>query len=212
VSAGTGNGGAGEGELLAAEAAFAARLERYRELGHDREAAVRWVVDAAGPLTGPVLDIGTGKGLLAVELARRGLAVTSVDPCRPDQLLAARRAARAGCAATIRLVHGTVDAVEPPPGGFGSAAMMNVLHHLGVADGLVRRLGELVRPGGRLAVAEFTDDGFAVVAAAHRAEGRVHAVGPVTTATMRACLAEHGWRVVREATGHLHEVVVVERE
>ncbi len=103
-------------DLDAAERAFEERLECYRRLGHDREAAVRWVVDIGWPLASPVLDVGTGKGLLAVELARRGLAVTSVDPCLADQLLAARRAERAGCAASLRFHAGTVETLAAGEG------------------------------------------------------------------------------------------------
>ena len=55
------------------------RLAVYRDEGHDREAAMRFVVDSAGQIRPPVLDVGTGQGLVAMELARRGLPVASVD-------------------------------------------------------------------------------------------------------------------------------------
>jgi len=57
--------------------AFRARNQEYLRLGHDRQAAARFVVDTAGALGGPTLDVGTGKGLLAIALAHRGL---KVDP------------------------------------------------------------------------------------------------------------------------------------
>ena len=165
--------------LDAAERAFEERLECYLRLGHDREAAVRWVVEAGWPLSSPVLDIGTGKGLLAVELARRGLSVKSVDPCRSDQLLAARRAERAGCAAAVAFHAGTLETLAAGMGTFAAAAMMDVLHHLGAADPALDLIGKLVRPGGRLLLAEFTDEGFEIVSRAHRIEGREHERGPV---------------------------------
>ena len=58
---------------------FEARIAQYRALGHDRLAAVRFVAGAAGRLHGPALDVGTGRGLLARELARLSLDVVSVD-------------------------------------------------------------------------------------------------------------------------------------
>lgn len=209
---GTSGSDTDENGFLEAESAFEERLGRYRELGHDREAAVRWVVDAAGPLAAPVLDIGTGKGLLAAELATRGLAVTSVDPNRDDQVLAARRAGRLGCSDAIRFVHGTVEALGQPSGQFGSAAMMNVLHHLPSVDELFDRVGALVRPGGQFLVAEFTAEGFAVVAEAHRAEGREHEVSSVSSRVARVALLERGWSLVLQTTGHLHEVALYSKE
>lgn len=199
----------GEDETLrAAEAEFEVRLELYRKLGHDREEAVRWVVDAGGPLSSPVLDVGTGKGLLAVELARRGLAVTSVDPCRRDQALAARRAERSGCAAAISFVTGTIEAIGAAEGAFSAAAMLDVLHHFDAGEPTLARIGELVGPGGRLLIAEFSEAGFEVVSRAHHAEGHEHKRGPVDMRRARDVLISRGWLVDHEAAGYLHEVVV----
>ena len=90
--------------------------------------------------------------------------------------------------------------------------MMNVLHHLDGVDDLFDRLGVLVRSNGQLLIAEFTAEGFAVVAAAHQAEGREHAVGPVTARVAHAALQERGWQSVLHATGHMHEVALYRRE
>lgn len=53
------------------------------------------VVSVLGLVPGdPVLDLGTGPGLIAIPLAERGMRVTAVDP-EPDMLAAARDAAMA---------------------------------------------------------------------------------------------------------------------
>ena len=203
-------GSVNESEVLAAELAFEQRLRRYRELGHDREAAVRWAVDVADGLEGPILDAGTGKDA-AVESARRGFRVTSVDPCQDDQHLAARRATRAGCADRVVFVNGTIESFPGAEKSFGAAAMMNVLHHLDTAEEVFDRIDGSLRPGGRLLLAEFTAEGFAVVAQAHRAEGGEHAIGPVTMETALRALSERGWSVAVAMTGHMHEVRVLQR-
>jgi hypothetical protein len=47
------------------------RIALYESVGCDRPAAARWVVDQLERFEGPVLDVGTGQGLIAAELARR---------------------------------------------------------------------------------------------------------------------------------------------
>ena len=92
--------------LVRRKAAFLVRTEQYLSLGFDRFAAADFVVKTGGRLSGPALDIGTGKGLTAMALARRGLEVVSVDPDADEQALAFLLAAEAGLEDRIRFVHG----------------------------------------------------------------------------------------------------------
>ena len=55
----------------------------------DRLAAVSFILDEAGPLDGPVLDVGTGMGITARALAGRGLDIITVDTNAHDQAVAA---------------------------------------------------------------------------------------------------------------------------
>ncbi len=48
---------------------FDARTQQFLRAGYDRFGAARFVADAAGGLEGPALDVGTGKGLLAMASA-----------------------------------------------------------------------------------------------------------------------------------------------
>src|SRR5580704_3628268 len=67
--------------------------ERYR-LGYPGR-LIRRVIALAGLRSGdPVLDLGTGPGLLAVPFARAGMTVTAADP-EPTMLEAAGAAAQA---------------------------------------------------------------------------------------------------------------------
>ena len=84
------------------KAAFLVRTEQYLSLDYDRFAATDFVVKTGGRLSGPALDIGTGKGLMAMALARQGLEVVSVDPDADEQALAFLLAAEAGLADRIR--------------------------------------------------------------------------------------------------------------
>ena len=186
--------------------AFQARTEQYLRAGHDRLAAARFVAAAAGDLAGPALDVGTGKGLLAMALARRDLDVVSVDVNEEDSELAALLARDAGLAGRISFRLEDARSLPFAVGSFGCALMMDVLHHLDDAAPVAREMARVVRPHGKIVVADFTEDGFAMVAAIHRAEGREHTRSAVTVDAARICLAEVGWTLAGEDDGHMQRV------
>lgn len=192
--------------------AFLARTEQYLREGHDSFGAARFVAEAARDIEGPALDVGTGKGLLGMALVRRGLDVVSVDVSEEDSALAALLAREAGLNGRIRFLLGDARALPLPDGHFGCVAMMDVLHHL---EDVAPVLGEMVRvarPRGRIVVADFTDEGFELVAKVHRAEGREHPRSGVTLDEARAVLTEAGWEPCSETTGHHHRVAWFGRE
>jgi hypothetical protein len=59
-----------ESEIQNRKKAFEARAKRYRELDYDRCEEARFVTACAWPLAGPALDVGTGKGFVAIALGR----------------------------------------------------------------------------------------------------------------------------------------------
>jgi ubiquinone/menaquinone biosynthesis C-methylase UbiE len=187
--------------------AFHARTEQYRRLGYDRFAAARCVAEAAGDLVGPALDVGTGKGLLAVALAQRGLEVVSVDVDAEDSELAAGLAGEAGLDGRIRFLLQDARALPFPDGAFGCAAMMDVLHHLDDARPVLAEMARVVRPEGTIVVAEFDEAGFAMVAAVHRAEGREHRRSASTLAGAQESLSSLQWREAGRTEAHRNAVV-----
>jgi len=104
-----------------------------------------------------VADIGTGTGILALELARQGLDVVGID--RSEAMLEAARRKwtlevgdgrgrvefKAGDAHALPLEDASVDA----------AFAHMVLHSLEEPERAVREMGRVVRPGGRVVVVDF---------------------------------------------------------
>jgi ubiquinone/menaquinone biosynthesis C-methylase UbiE len=192
--------------LEARKAAFHARTEQYRQMGHDRFAAARFVIEAVGYLDGPALDVGTGKGLLALALARSGLDVVSVDVSQEDSELAAALAAEAGLDGRIRFLLQDASTLPFADGCFGCAAMMQVLHHLDDARPVLAEMARLVRPGGTIVVADFNEEGFDMVASVHRTDGLEHPRSGCTVAGAEAFLASMDWLAEGRAEAH-HNVV-----
>jgi SAM-dependent methyltransferase len=103
------------------------------------------VLGAVRPGYRSAIDVGCGEGVLARELRELLPDVTGVDVDGPS-IAAARRDDPGG---RVRWVHGDVHAVDLAPADL--VASVAALHHGDTATGL-RRLRELVRPGGTLVV------------------------------------------------------------
>jgi len=194
------------------KAAFLVRTEQYLSLGYDRFAAMDFVVKTGGRLSGPALDIGTGKGLMAMALARQGLEVVSVDPDADEQALAFLLAAEAGLADRIRFFHGAASVLPYSEDHFGCAALVDVLHHLQDSVSVLEETARVLRPSGTLILADFSSEGFELVARVHQEEGREHPVSGVTPESAEAFLSGRGFELTACLSGHKHDVIVLTKK
>ena len=115
----------------------------------------------------PVLDIGTGTGILAIAAVKLGAPRAIGIDMDPDAITSARlNVEKNGCSDRITLVLQGADA--PPPGGpFFHLIVANLLSHTHL--GLARRYERLVAPGGTLILGGILADEHEAVADALRA-------------------------------------------
>ena len=113
---------------------FAKRTAQFAEAGYERFGAPEFILDQAGALAGPVLDVGTGTGITARALAGRGLEVVGVDMCADDLQMAGALTEDADIAGRIRYLVSDAARLPVPDGHFGSAVAVDFLHHLDVGE------------------------------------------------------------------------------
>ncbi|MFG1701753.1 methyltransferase domain-containing protein [Nonomuraea sp. M3C6] len=145
------------GELYA-DSLEGAEIDLEYEDGRRRPLeAMRWLEPIDGDeamlsrCTGPTLDVGSGPGRLTVALARRGVAALGID-VTPH---AVRLTRQAGGLALCRDVFGPV----PGSGRWTTALLAD--GNIGIGGdpaALLRRMRELVRPGGEV-IAEVAPPG-----------------------------------------------------
>lgn len=186
--------------------AFWQRTELYLKLGHDRFGAAAFIAATAGELAGPALDVGTGKGLMAIALARLGLDVVSVDVSAEDLELAAFLAKKAGVRGRISFLLSDARSLPFSGGHFGCAVMLEVLHHLQDARPVLTEMVRVVRPNGKIIIADFSEEGFGIVSRVHQAEGHQHQRTNVTLDQASAVLESIGFRKAGDAEGYHHQV------
>lgn len=163
-------------ELLVAASANSARSPRKRQAldlfsglpgQYGRMGAVlsfgqdpRWrraLVAAVAPRPGQrLLDVATGTGLVACELARRGSEVIGLD--QSEDMLAGARARLSNdpsLADRIRFVRGEAERLPFADAEFDGLTFTYLLRYVDDPVATMRELARVVKPGGRVGMVEF---------------------------------------------------------
>ncbi len=156
-----------------------AKLEERRQLflqyGYDRTHAIHFVISCVKDIAEPVLDVGSGRGHLAIGLAARRCHVTSID-IDPEMLSSSRlHAEYCGVARRIRFLKRKAHRSGFAAESFGSVWCMHALHHFGEPYLAIEEMIRILRPGGVLVLSDFNEEGFRIVERVHARDGATHA-------------------------------------
>jgi demethylmenaquinone methyltransferase/2-methoxy-6-polyprenyl-1,4-benzoquinol methylase len=103
-----------------------------------------------------ILDVATGTGAVAIELARRtGAHIVGLDQSSQMLAVAGERAARAGLSGRIELVEGRAESLPFADGSFSALSFTYLLRYVADPAATMRELARVVRPGGVVASLEF---------------------------------------------------------
>ena len=118
----------------------------------------RWrraLVKAVAPAPGErVLDVATGTGLVAAQLARSGCAVVGIDQSS-EMLSAARRRFAGAEGDRVELIEGEAEALPFPNASFDALTFTYLLRYVEDPAATICELARVVRPGGRVSSLEF---------------------------------------------------------
>jgi SAM-dependent methyltransferase len=148
------------------QAEFTHQAEAFN---HSVVAHAAQTLDALVALSAPApterwLDVACGPGIVSRRLAQHAGAVHGVD-MTPAMIEVARREAAAAGLANATFELGDATALELPDGGFDGAVARFAIHHLPLPGRLVDELARVVRPGGRIVLADHIADEEAGAAA-----------------------------------------------
>jgi len=144
-----------------AEAALAELLDLDAEVLNSYWSDVLSLVErVATPTSGSrIVDLGAGTGTAAIALAQRfaGAEVIAVDSSAEMLRRVRAKALALGLADRIHTVHADLNSVWPVLDPIDVTWASMSLHHLADPDRVLRDLYAATRPGGRVAVAEFSE-------------------------------------------------------
>ncbi len=185
------------------------RDAHLRQFGCDLQAGIAFVLKQALPLENPVLEIGTGKGRFLVKLAQHVPDITTVDISPEEQEYARLNARYFRVEDRIKFVLQDAARLPWPDRSFGAVVTMNAMHHIREFEPVLEEMLRVVRPGGKLVLADFSPRGFQNMARAHRAEGKTHLREPHLFRDLQKFLRKRGL-AIRLGKG-CHEEVLVAR-
>lgn len=213
-------------EIDANHARLEERNRLYRRYGYDVEQDLRFVLAAARPLPGRILEIGTGQGRFLAALLERAARVTTVDIDRAGQRLARLNVAWArrvrghdpdskriqSCPqGRVRFVVADAARLPWPDRTFDSVVSVNALHHMTDIPGVLREIMRLVRPAGKIVLADFNARGLAILQRVHRLEGRDHERVKYRFPALARHLTALGWNA-RFEYGNCVTVLIARRK
>ncbi len=129
--------------------------DRIRGVFHDDVQRAR-AIGKLVPRGMKVADIGTGTGVLALELARTGVQVIAVDSS-PRMLESANDKLQAQAVRNVEFRHGDATALPIADGEVDAALAHMVLHYVASPAEAIREMARVVRQGGRVVIVDFVE-------------------------------------------------------
>ncbi len=176
------------------------RREVYASFGYDIEKERLAIIRAAGPLSGRILEAGTGKGHFAAVLAGLGCRLISFDISDEQLQMARENLAARGLDRLVELKKEDGEKLSFPDGYFDAVFSVNMVHHLENPWKVISELIRVLSPGGKLVISDFSPEGMEMMDRVHRLEGGKHEVAPVGLGEVEDFLSRSGFRIEKFQT------------
>jgi len=163
-----------EKEVLENHKRYLERVSFYRSNGYDLEKERDFILDKSLPISGEILEIGTGKGHFALALAKSGYNFTSIDISLQEQEIAMLNLRYFGLENQVIFKIEDASRMSFSDQSFNVIFSINVFHHLEKSLAVLEEINRLLRNGGKAVLSDFSDKGLEIINACHTSEGRTH--------------------------------------
>ncbi|MBN2354683.1 iron-sulfur cluster assembly scaffold protein [candidate division KSB1 bacterium] len=154
------------------------RLQEYLAMGYDVEDSRERIVQRmhALPQQARILEIGTGKGHLAIAIGKSGRSCTTIDLSAQEQHYARLNAVYFGVDERIRMQIQDATRLGFRNETFDAVVSAAALHHIEATEAVLEEIIRVSKENATLILADYNDKGFAIIDRMHRNEGRRHGV------------------------------------
>ncbi len=183
-----------EKETIENHKRYLERVNFYKSFGYDFEKERKFILEKAQPLSGSILEVGTGKGYLTLELAREGYSFTSIDISEEEQKLARLNIKYFGLDEKVDF---RIENAEHPSfrdRSFDIIFSVNTIHHLTNPLKVINELIRIVTFEGKIILSDFSVEGLKIIDRIHASEGRKHEVGEIKLKDIEDYLSRKNFR------------------
>ena len=199
-----------EEELEEQHKTYVARHEMYKGYGYDIEKERLFIISAAEPIEGRILEVGTGKGYLTIEIAQKGHCLTSSDIDEQGQNIAKRNLAYRGLLDRVNFVIQNGEKMTFNDRSFEVIFCVNTLHHLKESEKVLAELDRILNIKGKLILSDFTERSFKIMDKVHESEGGKHEVVGWSLGKAAVYLGDRGLSV-REVSDDYQSVIIAQK-
>ncbi|MEA3305840.1 MAG: methyltransferase domain-containing protein [Candidatus Omnitrophota bacterium] len=153
---------------------FAERAALYGKKGLDFAKSRKFILEKASPLSGSILEIGTGRGHTALSLAKAGYKIISIDKDKESLKLAALNLAYEKVLSNVKFYVMDGGSLNFANGSFENIVAVNLFHHIEKIDRVLSEIDRVLRGNGKAVLADFNKKGMSIIDIVHRQEGNTH--------------------------------------
>jgi ubiquinone/menaquinone biosynthesis C-methylase UbiE len=152
------------------------RLDEYLLMGYDMSGSREKIVQRLDhlPQESRILDVGTGKGHLALAIAQSGKSCTSIDISTEEQYIARLNALYFHVDEKIDFQQQDITALGFQDESFDAVLSVTALHHIKDTQPALEEILRVTKKGGLIILADFNERGRQTVNRMHQKEGREH--------------------------------------
>jgi len=169
------------------------RLRLFKRYGYDIPKARSLIFKKAKISGGKILEVGTGRGHMAVALAKNGLKVVSIDLDRKAQKIAKLNLKSLKLDKSVSLKHMDAEKLKYKDNSFDFVISVNFIHH---ANNPAKCIKEMVRVAReKLVIADLNRRGERIMEKVHALDGHSHAASKMSFKLAKTLLKKLGMSV-----------------
>jgi len=169
------------------------RLKLFKRYGYDIPRARKFILTKAKISRGRILEVGTGRGHMAVTLAKNGLKVVSIDLDRKAQNTAKLRLKSLKLDKCVSLKHMNAEKLQYKDNLFDYVISVNFIHH---AKNPAKCLKEMIRVAkNKLIIADLNKRGEKIMDKVHALDGHRHAASKMSLSSTKKLIEKLGMSV-----------------